>query len=337
MAAYVTGWWPILKILLIRVGRVGDMLMITPAVRALMDRYPDAEFHMLTGGDGQRVFKGFSPQLTTFLMHNRKALLAKLHLKKLLKQVQGEGYDGAFCFELNPTFAPFYQAARDGGYCVQLSASRRHYARLCLDVVERAVGAPVENYWLNLPVNDDARTKAHAILAEAGISDNTFVIGLHPTYSGLKKMAWRRNMDTGRRWPTASFAALANELAAYGELHKLDLRIIMDLMPEEAEIGNEIVQLSGGKVTMLTPPLDFQRYKATLQRMNILVTTDTGPMHIGGAVGTNLVALFGGTDPDDSGAYAPHERYEIVRSPSRLIADINPEQVLAACKRFLPD
>lgn len=336
MGAYVTGWWAILKILLIRVGRAGDMLMITPAVRALLDRYPEAEFHMLTSPDGQRVFKGFSAQMTAFLLHDRKALLAKLHLNKLLRQVRIEGYDSAFCFELNPTFTPFYRAARDGGYCIDMGRPEQHYARRCLYVVERATGESVENYWLNLPVTDEARSKARSILAEAGIGDDTFVIGLHPTYSGLKKAAWRRNMDAGRRWPTASFAALSKQLAAFAEEHKLDLRIIMDLMPEEADVGQEIVRLSGGKVTMLTPPLDFQRYKATLQRMNILVTTDTGPMHIGAAVGTPLVALFGGTNPDDSGAYVPKERYEIVRSPTRQIADITPEQVFAACKRFLP-
>jgi len=325
-----------LKILVIRVGRVGDMLMITPAVKAILDCYPEAELHLLTGADGQRVFKGFSERLTTFLLHDRKALLAKLNLNKLLKQVQAEGYDHAFCFELNPSFAPFYQAARDAGHCVDMSQPQEHYARRCLDVVARAVAKPVENYWLNLPVTDEARAKAKAILAEEGIGDETFVVGMHPTYSGLKKMAWRRNMDTGRRWPTQAFAELAKQLAVYGEQHNFDMRIIMDLMPEEADVGEEIVQLSGGKVTMLTPPLDFQRYKATLERMNIFVTTDTGPMHIGGAVGANLVALFGGTDPDDSGAYVPDDRYEIVQSPSKQIADITPQQVFQACQRFLP-
>ncbi len=310
--------------------------MITPAVRALMDAYPDAEFHMLTSADGQRVFKGFAPQLTTFLLHDRKKLLSKLDLKKLLKQVQQTGYDSAFCFELNPSFAPFYQSAKDGGHCVDMSHPESHYSRRCLDVVENASGRLPQNYWLNLPVTDEAKQKAVSILADVGITEDTFVVGLHPTYSGLKKMAWRRNMDDGRRWPTASFAECAKLLVDYAQQHNIEMRIIMDLMPEEADVGQEIVDLSGGNVTMLTPPLDFQRYKATLARMNILVTTDTGPMHIGGAVGTNLVALFGGTDPNDSGAYVSEEHYQIVQSPTKKIADIQPQIVFDACKRFLP-
>jgi ADP-heptose:LPS heptosyltransferase len=114
------------------------------------------------------------------------------------------------------------------------------------------------------------------------------------------------------------------------------MRIIMDLMPQEADVGGEIVELSGGKVIMLTPPLDFQRYKATLARMNIFVTTDTGPMHIGGTVGANLVALFGGTDPNDSGAYVSAERCQIVQSASDKISDITAQQVFEASKCFLP-
>jgi len=312
------------------------MLMITPAVRALMDTYPDAEFHMLTSADGVRVFKGFSAQLTTFLPHDRKNLFAMLELKKLLKQVRVTKYDSAYSFELNPNFAAFHQAAKDGGHFVDISPPERHYSRRCLDVVQCVVGPLSQVYWLNLPVTDDARARAEAVLSEAGIDRSTFVIGLHPTYSGLKKLAWRRKMDSGRRWPTESFAALAKQFSVYAEQHGLNLRIIMDLMPEEADVGEEIVELSGGKVTMLTPPLDFQRYKATLARMNIFVTTDTGPMHIAGAVGANLVALFGGTDPNDSGAYVPAERCQIVQSASDKIADITAQQVFEASKCFLP-
>jgi len=315
---------------------VGDMLMITPAVRALMDAHPEAEFHMLTGVDGQRVFKGFSAQLTTFLLHERKSLFSKLELKKLLRQVRVMGYDSAYCFELNPTFTEFYQAAEDGGHCVDISHPELHFSRRCLNLVQSIDGSLSKAYWLNLPVTDDARARAEAILAEVGVDRSTFVIGLHPTYSGLKKVAWRRKMDSGRRWPTESFAALAKLFSAYAGRHGIKMRIIMDLMPEEMSVGEEIVKLSGGEVTMLTPPLDFQRYKATLARMNLFVTTDTGPMHIGGAVGANLVALFGGTDPDDSGAYVPGERYQVVQSASEKISDITAQQVFDASRRFLP-
>jgi ADP-heptose:LPS heptosyltransferase len=114
------------------------------------------------------------------------------------------------------------------------------------------------------------------------------------------------------------------------------MRIIMDLMPDEAEIGEEIVRLSKGNVTLLALIPNFQRYKAVLERMNVLITTDTGPMHIAGAVGTRLVALFGITRPESSGAHVPHDRWIVLQSPSRQIADISPKQVFEAARSFLP-
>jgi ADP-heptose:LPS heptosyltransferase len=245
------------------------------------------------------------------------------------------GYDHIFCFETNPTFKPFYTAARDGGHCIDKSRPEANYARRCLDVVARVIGKPLDNYWLNFPVSSDARMKSQDLLAEAGIDDKTFLVGMHPTYSGLKKMPWRRKTDTGRRWPVENFAQLALQLSEHGKKHHIHMRIILDLLPEEADIGNDIVRLSSGKVTLLTPRPDFQRYAATLERMDLLVTPDTGPMHIGGAVGTRLVALFANKDPGDCGAYVPPGHCAFVTSPTRKITDIHPNQVMAACRRFL--
>jgi hypothetical protein len=88
------------------------MLMITPALRALMDACPEAELHMLTSIDGQRVFKGFSAQLTIFLLHDRNSLFATLKLKRLLKLVQTTEYGSAYGFELNPSFCPARMSER---------------------------------------------------------------------------------------------------------------------------------------------------------------------------------------------------------------------------------
>lgn len=326
----------VVKILIVRIGRVGDMLMITPAMEALLELYPEAEFHMLTSADGVRVFKGYSPRLTRFLTHQRKSLLPQLALRRLKKQIDQEGYDYAFCFEYNETFLKLIRGAGQAYGMSLEGADSRHYCQLCLDVVERAAGRSVGEHWLNLPVTDEARRRSREILAEAGLDDKVFIVGIHPTYSGMKKVAWRRHMDEGRRWPPEAFACLGRLISDYGESLGLDIRVIMDLLPDEQEVGEQIVRLSEGKVQLLIPPLDFQRYKATLERMDLLVTPDTGPMHVAGAVGTPLVALFGGTRPDDSGPYVPPERRQLIQAPDQKIAHISPEQVFEACKPFLP-
>lgn len=326
-----------MKILAIRIGRVGDIVMITPALSAITEAYPEAEIHVLTSPDGKRVLKDFSPQVTRLIVHDRKSLLAFYHVRKIEAALHQEKYDRVFCFELNPRFSDLSKRLTDNAFCIDYSNESAHYSRRCLEAVQRSVGEALKDYWITLPVTDEARVKARAILAAAGVTDNTFVIGLHPTYSGLKKVAWRRSKNAARLWPAQSFAELAKLIAAYGKNNNLDIRIIMDLMPDEVAVGEEIVRLSGGAVTMLTPPLDFERYKATLERMDILVISNTGPMHIAGAVGTHVVAFFGDVPPTDSAAYVAEGWNVNLMPPSKEIADITPQQAFDACKTFFRD
>ncbi|MCK5092289.1 MAG: hypothetical protein KAR30_07145, partial [Gammaproteobacteria bacterium] len=120
-----------------------------------------------------------------------------------------------------------------------------------------------------------------------------------------------------------------------------ELKIIMDLLPDERELGEKIVAASGNRVLLLTPRPDFERYKAVIQRANLLITPNTGPMHIGGAVGTSMVALFAGMSPEDCGPYVPKEQYvalcaEDTDSPELGISAISPTKVFKACREFLP-
>jgi len=52
-----------MKILVIRIGRAGDMVMITPALMALTKKYPDAEITILTSPNGRRILNDFHPQI----------------------------------------------------------------------------------------------------------------------------------------------------------------------------------------------------------------------------------------------------------------------------------
>lgn len=323
------------RILLIRAGRVGDMVMLTPAVQAVLDHCPDAQVDLLTSRDGQRVFRDFSPRLRT-LLYDRHTVLAGLARLALLKQVRAAAYDLACCFEVNPSLAAFADTA-ERSFRIADEGRDGRYARRCLDVVWRALGgAPDRDYRIALPVTAEARERAGADYAAAGVPSDAFVVGMHPTYSGLHRAWRRRRVDAGRRWPEESFAELARGLFEDGVARGLDLRVVMNLLPEEAALGERIVRLSGGAVTMMTPPPDFQRYKAALARMDVLVTTDTGAMHVAGAVGTRLVALFGVTDPADSGAYVSPGRCIEIRSASGAMAEIAPAEVLNACRHFLP-
>ena len=261
--------------------------------------------------------------------------------KKIINQIKKEHYDAVYCFELKSSFAQFYQ--NTGSEIFQLGHTDKiiNYAQRCLELVWGPVDSNNKHEWIWLPVTDSARQKTNKMLEDVGIKNETPVVGFHPSFSGLRK-SWFRSQGhrEEKEWPVEYFGALAIALDKHARDKQLDLAIIMDLIEEDRELGEAIVKASNGTVKLLIPPLDFERYKATLERMNVLVAPNTGPMHIAGAVGTNLVALFGGLDPADSAAYVDPEKIVAISPESReenktSIAAIHPDVVFAACQKFI--
>lgn len=329
-----------MKILAIRVGRAGDIVMVTPALKAILDKWPEAELHVLTSPDGKRVLKGFHDRLTKLIIYQRKGLkgiVAKAQVKRQLKRLV---YDRIFCFELNPGYLKLLQGQKEVPARITAQTTVSNYAERCLNVVCRQ--DEIHDRWLTLPVSEEGRQLARQQLLERDITDKDFVIGLHPSFSALRKL-WFRNQSTrGQKgWPPEHFAELAKMFDAYAKARNKQIVVIMDLVPEDRELGEKIVQLSGGKAVLFIPPLNFERYKALLQRMDLLVSPDTGPMHIAAAVGTKLIALFAGHDPRDCGPYVPAEQFRVLQAEDTPeatagLAAITPEAVFEASKAFLP-
>ncbi len=112
-------------------------------------------------------------------------------------------------------------------------------------------------------------------------------------------------------------------------------------MPEEKELGMKIIEASQHNVKLLTPAPDFERYKATLARMDLLIVPNTGPMHIAAAVGTNIVSLFSIHNPKDCAPFTDQSKLTVLRAedcqdPEQGLAAISADDVFQASKTFLP-
>jgi len=326
------------RILVVRVGRAGDMVMITPALGAILEKHPQAEIHLLTSADGRRVLRGFDARITQTYVYDH-SVSALLYRKRLRDELAAAGYTHVYCFETNAKYHAFARALSGQHFLLSEVASHgTPFPERCLALVGHA--AP--RRWLSLPLSDTGRAAAKAMLAAAAIGEADFVVGLHPTSSANGKRGLRAREALRRKaWPLASFARLSLLLAEHAARQGVRLRIICDLLPAERPFGLELVRRSGGLVTLFTEPPDFERYKATIARMNLLITPDTGPMHIAAAVGTPLVALFCGRDPRDCGPYTDPARYIVLRAeetehPKRGLAGISPDIVAAAATTFFP-
>jgi ADP-heptose:LPS heptosyltransferase len=329
------------KILVVRVGRGGDIVMITPALDALLAAFPGAEFHALTTGEGRRVLSGYDPRLDRFFLYTRRFPQTLLLQRRLRRDLAVEGYTHVFIFETKPHYRTWLRGLAPRVHALAASAGVRHFCDRCLDLVQENVEQSVPRNWVSLPVTDEGRAKARALLDDAGVDPAARLVGMHPTFSGAGLPFFRdREGLRHRMWPPAHFAELARLLAAEPAADGRPIAVVIDALPDEKRLIEPIVTASGGAVTLLTAPPDFQRYKGLLSLLDALVSPNTGPMHMAAALNTPLVALFSQWLPEDCGPFMDPRRCVILRAedtaqPEQGLAAITPAEAAAAARSLI--
>jgi lipopolysaccharide heptosyltransferase I len=144
-----------------------------------------------------------------------------------------------------------------------------------------------------------------------------------------------------KRWPAERFGAVA------AAMHReLGLRSLVLWGPGEQPLANAVVAASEGAGKM-APPTTIADLVGIARGAKLMISGDTGPLHIAGAAGTPIVALFGPTQPARNGPWAAGDitisrveqcscQYERrCRKPVPCIDDISADEVLAAVRRRL--
>lgn len=330
------------KILLVRVGRGGDVVMITPALDALLAALPGAEFHLLTTADGRRIMTGYDRRLTQTFTYSRRFPRRLALERSLLQQFRREGYSRVFIFETKPHYRAWLAGLAPQVHALQGTAADGHYCQRCLDLVAHSLAVPVVRDWVRLPVSQEGQDKARDLLKEKGVDPDAPLVGLHPTFSGtgISRLRDRQGLRH-RMWPASSFAELARLLAS-SPAEGPRPALVIDALPQEVRFVQPIVDGSGGTVTLLAAPPDFQRYKGLLSLLDVLVTPNTGPMHMAAALNTPLVALFSHWSPADCGPFMDPARCRVLRAedaadPRMGLAAIDPATVAEAVGELISE
>jgi len=291
------------RILVIKLRAVGDVVLSTIVIDNLRRAFPAAAIDFLTEEVSQQVVSGH-PQLDAVVVLERKAI-ARLRAGEQLRahfaflsRIRSAGYDLVFDFFGNPRSALltwWSGAAWRVGYNYRLRrnaytvivpsrAASVHEAEWHLDALN-FLGIPVPSRHLSFALSAAAAGKAAAFWREAGLEGER-VIALN--FSG----GW-----AAKRWPLARFAELAGRLVQHYRA-----RILVIWGPGEYEQARQLAALAPVPVTLI-PPTDLKELAALLQRADLMISTDSGPMHIAASVCTRCVALFGPTNPQLQGPY----------------------------------
>ncbi len=115
--------------------------------------------------------------------------------------------------------------------------------------------------------------------------------------------------EVHKRWPAERFAQVAAKLTQQG------LRCVIVGGEGDAPAAREIVDAAGGGVVSLAGRIKLRHLGALLQRCQLVIGNDTGPLHLAVAVGTPVLGLYGPTDPAVVGPYGWIDRVLWHRQP----------------------
>jgi len=140
-----------------------------------------------------------------------------------------------------------------------------------------------------------------------------------------------------KRWPVERYADVARALLNRG------VRVLVNAGPGEVFLADSIVKKTGGGATPLL--CSVEQLIAITRRMSLAIAGDTGPLHLACALGRPVVGIYGPTDPSRNGPYGT--RFKVLRSPESRrdharreapeagMLTITPEEVFQAADQLL--
>ncbi len=348
------------KILLIRLRRIGDIIMTTPAVAILKTRLPGASFTYLVEEPFRRLVEG-NPHLDKVLAVEKKQKLRDF--VKLILQVRAEGYDALLDFHGGPraSWITFFSKARlkigygikHKGFLYDIRVPRGreegdkgglvHSVENHANLV-RALGIAFEEsaiprLVLPDPTEEEVR-RIRKILEEKGALRSKNVV-LH-IGAGNEFRDWGIENITGLVRRLARLPGVKIVLAGSGSAgdKRAEAEILEELAAAGAADSQNIISLVG--------LLNLIELKEVISRATLFVGPDSGPMHIAASTSTPIVAYFGPTLPAHFAPWKakaiiiekamdcrPCKQRRCVTADFRCLRSITPDEVFAACRNFL--
>jgi len=331
-----------MKILAVRVGRVGDTVMMTPALTALLQYYPDADITLLVSPVGKALLKDFHDNIKDIWTWNRSGLLTPIIDKNnIIKKLGETPFDKIICFDTSPRIGGLFKNVKTDFQQYNGSDELKHCAKAYLDFVAEACDKPVINTYNHLPVKQQDRDAVDKELQEHGIAKNDRLLMIHPTFSGYSRFGIRKRQAKLRKlWSPDNYGEFVKKIVHTQQDDASPIKAFMILLPDEISYGEKIVRKSDNNIVLLQSESTFERYKAMIARADVLLTPDSGPMHMASALGTKVVAFFSMKDPGDCGPYMNPEKFIILRSentaqPEKGINAIDVDTVFDACTQLL--
>lgn len=303
MTELLGAWGRARRIVAVRLDALGDVLMTTPALRALAAARPAIDLTLLTSPAGAAVAPLLPEVLDTMVHQPSWTKPAQDEPDDegdadaaLIDELRAGRFDGAVIFTVNTQSAlPAALACRLAGIPLRLAHARenpyrllsdwvrdpeplapvRHEVRRQLDLVA-TIGASIEDEHLSVRVPPRAARWVRARLAEAGVRPDRPWAVIHPGASAAS-----------RRYPTERFAAVARAL-----VNEHGWRIVTAGSGDDGDRADDVIDGLGDAGVSLRDALGLGELAALLAAAPVVIANNSGPAHLAAAVGTPVVDLY---------------------------------------------
>jgi heptosyltransferase I len=336
------------RVLIMRLGAMGDILHALPAIAALRRAHPqwylgwavEPRWRALLGGDGGEMPLVNQIHLVKAKDWARSPLRAETlrEIGALRRSLRAERYD--LCIDLQGAVRSALAGRLAGAprmigedsprewaarwlFNERVVTRGAHVIEQAVEVCEAAAGERLSPVLPALPVDREAELWADEVLHA---EPQRPVVLLSPG------AGWG-----AKRWPTERYGAVAAALNAQGCV------VLVNAGPQEKQLAAEVVRASDGVAQ--APEFTLERLIALTRRVCLVIAGDTGPLHLGCALGKPVVGIYGPTDPRRNGPFGvpfrvlrhPESKRDHSRhaEPEAGLLTITPEEVVAAAKELL--
>ena len=303
------------NILLIRLSSLGDVVLTTPAIRAVRTHFPNAYIAMLVAKQSADVLRE-NPHLNEIISFDRLAKDKDTgEMLRIIRHLRERKFTLAidlqrkFRTELLMYFSGAAERVGKGRFCsIRVrEQGNKHATAHYFDILD-AVGIPAEDQRLELFLAESERLDAAKRIETAGIPDTALKIGIFPG------AGWKL-----REWMPERFAAIGDRLVS-----EFNANVLVYGGQKETELVQTVVDLMDAPAIPFAGNLRIRQLAACIEQCDLFLTNDTGPMHIAAAVGTPTVSLFG---PGNHIRFQPigamHQtiRHDVPCSPCKQFTD----------------
>jgi heptosyltransferase-2 len=299
------------KILVRATNWIGDAVMSVPALEALRARFPAAEIVLLAKPWVSELYWGHSAVSRQIVYDPEGEHRGTGGFWKLVRALRAERFDAAILFQ--NAFHAAWMAwcaripvrigyARDGRSAllreaieVPPRAAYGHQAYYYLQLLFRAgvIDKPEPVREIRLHVDEPEKHWAAKRLEALGLGGPRFVVGLNPGAS----------FGPAKRWPAERYAAVADRLI--GALHA---DVLIFGSRAERPLAEAVARAMTHTPVLMAGETSLRQLMALLAQCRLIVTNDSGPMHLAAALGLPVAALFGSTDERTTGPVGARAR-----------------------------